>query len=143
MNNALDRRLEKVETIAAVAASDIPLWEPQPGPQTEAFNSEADIVLYGGAAGSGKTDLAVGKALMQHQKIAIFRRNSTEMLSIIDRVAEVVGNRDGLNQVNGIWRMGKKVIEFCSTPNLGDERKYQGRAKDLSLIHISAPTRPY
>jgi len=138
VNNALDRRLEKVETIAAVAASDIPLWEPQPGPQTEAFHSKADIVLYGGAAGSGKTDLAVGKALMQHQKIAIFRRNSTEMLSIIDRVAEVVGNRDGLNQVNGIWRMGKKVIEFCSTPNLGDERKYQGRAKDLLVIDEAA-----
>ena len=138
MNNNLDRRLEKAESIAAVAASDKPLWEPQPGPQTQAFESDADIVLYGGAAGSGKTDLAVGKALMKHQRIAIFRRNSTEMLSIIDRVAEVVGHRDGLNQVNGLWRMGSKVIEFCSTPNLGDERKYQGRAKDLLVIDEAA-----
>jgi hypothetical protein len=138
MNIALDKRLGKMETIVASNNSDIPLWTPQEGPQTEAFECEADIVLYGGSAGSGKTDLAVGKALMKHQRIAIFRRNSTEMLSIIDRVAEIVGHRDGLNQVNGIWRMGNKVIEFCSTPNLGDERKYQGRAKDLLVIDESA-----
>jgi len=32
-------------------------WEPLPGPQEMAFNSEADILGYGGAAGRGTTDL--------------------------------------------------------------------------------------
>ena len=34
------------------------LWSPLPGPQTMAYESEADIIGYGGAAGGGKTDLA-------------------------------------------------------------------------------------
>jgi len=29
-------------------------WMPNPGPQTEAYLSEADILLYGGQAGGGK-----------------------------------------------------------------------------------------
>jgi len=28
-------------------------WRPLPGPQSEAFSSPADIMLYGGAAGGG------------------------------------------------------------------------------------------
>ena len=28
-------------------------WRPFPGPQTEAYRSPADILLYGGAAGGG------------------------------------------------------------------------------------------
>ena len=35
----------------------LPLWRPQPGPQTLAYESPADILFYGGAAGGGKTDL--------------------------------------------------------------------------------------
>ena len=32
-------------------------WMPSPGPQTEAYYSEADVLLYGGEAGGGKSDL--------------------------------------------------------------------------------------
>ena len=32
-------------------------WIPNPGPQTEAYLSEADIIHYGGQAGGGKTQL--------------------------------------------------------------------------------------
>lgn len=103
-----------------------------------AYESMADVVGFGGAAGGGKSDLAIGKALTKHKRIAIFRRFSTEMLSIIDRVAEVYGTRDGLNGVNGIWRMGERVIEFGSVPNPDDVRKYQGRAKDLLVIDEAA-----
>jgi hypothetical protein len=132
------RRLEKLETFAATAASTAPVWSPLPGPQAMAFESVADVVGFGGAAGGGKTDLAVGKALVKHKRIAIFRRYSTEMLSIIDRVAEVLGTRDGLNQVQGIWRMGERVMEFGSVPNPDDVVKYQGRAKDLLVLDEAA-----
>lgn len=118
MNNTLDRRLEKVETIASSSLSTTPLWTPQPGPQTQAFGSDADVILYGGAAGSGKSDLALGLALMKHKRIAIFRRNSTEMSSLIDRLAEILGHRDGLNQVNGIWRLGSQIFNFAPPQTL-------------------------
>src|SRR4051812_31746444 len=30
------------------------IWKPFPGPQTEALQSKADVLLFGGAAGGGK-----------------------------------------------------------------------------------------
>jgi hypothetical protein len=35
-------------------------WVPNPGPQTDAYLSEADILLYGGQAGGGKSHLELG-----------------------------------------------------------------------------------
>ncbi len=52
---------------------DNPVWIPQPGPQTLAYVSEADLLLYGGAAGGGKTDLIVGLGLTRHKRVGIFR----------------------------------------------------------------------
>ena len=51
-------------------------WKPDPGnrPQREAYRSKADLLLYGGAAGGGKTDLLLGLALMEHACSVIFRR---------------------------------------------------------------------
>mgnify|MGYP000594341667 CR=1 FL=1 len=116
-------------------------WAPLAGPQHLAFESEADVVGFGGAAGGGKTDLACGTALNQHQVIQIFRREGTELNAIIDRLAEIVGHRDGLGGKPPVWRKpgGKaRLIEFCSAPNLGDEKKFQGRAKDLLVIDEAA-----
>ena len=60
---------------------------------------------------------------------------------IIDRMVEVLGHDEGLARSKpATWRnpagagVMAQVIEFCSAPNLGDERKYQGRAKDLLVI---------
>ena len=112
-----------------------PVWVPLPGPQTQAFESDADVIGYGGAAGGGKTDLAVGLALTSHTISAIFRREATQLTSVIERLAELVGSRDGYNGSERIWRLGGgRRIEFGSVPNAGDESKYQGRAKDLLVL---------
>lgn len=137
MNGTIGKRIERAER-NATSATDKPIWSPLPGPQTMAYECTADVVGYGGAAGGGKTDLAIGKALTQHQRVAIFRRHSTETLSIIDRLADVLGHRDGLNTVAGIWRLGSRVIEFGSVPNPDDVVKYQGRAKDLLVLDEAA-----
>src|SRR5882672_1240245 len=116
-------------------------WQPLPGPQRAAYESTADIVGYGGAAGGGKTDLAIGKALTQHRKVAMFRREGTELGGIVDRLTEVLGSRDGYtNGREHVWRVpgGKVQIEFGSVPHPGDERKHQGRAKDLLVIDEAA-----
>lgn len=107
------------------------LWTPLKGPQTMAYNSQADIVGYGGAAGGGKTDLLVGKALTQHKKTMILRREATQLPAIIDRFTTILGGRDGYNGTDKIWRLDDKQIEFGSVPHLGDELKYQGRPHDL------------
>lgn len=99
-----------------------------------AYESQADIVGYGGAAGGGKTDLACGKALTQHRKSMILRRIGTELTGVVDRLEELIGSRDGYNGQSNIWRRPGLQIEFGAVPNSGDERKYQGRPHDLLVF---------
>ena len=40
--------------LQSIVEQETPIWVPQPGPQEQAFNSTADILLFGGAAGGGK-----------------------------------------------------------------------------------------
>jgi len=134
-----DERRE-FDTLMAVELDERP-WVPLPGPQTMAYESEADVIGFGGAAGGGKTDLACGITLTKHQVVQIFRREGTELNAIIDRMAEIVNHRDGLGGKPPVWRApgGKaRLVEFCSAPNLGDEKKFQGRAKDLLVIDEAA-----
>lgn len=129
--------------IDRLLAMDKSLWTPLPGPQTDAYQSEADIIGYGGAAGGGKTDLACGKALTDHRKVMVLRRVGSELTAIMDRIEELVGGRDGYNGKDSIWKVrrgdGTPVqIELGSVPNLGDERKYQGRPHDLLVFDEAA-----
>ena len=64
------------EELAMLVAADVDAapWRPLPGPQTLAYESTADVIGFGGAAGGGKTDLAVGMALTQHHRAQMFRR---------------------------------------------------------------------
>lgn len=119
---------QEVDQLLTVDAS---IWSPLPGPQTMAYESQADIIGYGGAAGGGKSDLLCGLALTQHRVSAIFRREATQLTGIIDRLREIIGSNDGFNGQQKIWRMDGRQIEFGSTPHAGDESKYQGRPKDF------------
>lgn len=122
---------EELAAVDAMLAADKAIWRPQPGPQTMAYESEADILGYGGSAGGGKTDLLCGAALTQHKKVMIFRREGPQLTGIIDRLEELIGNKDGFNGQKNIWRLPGRQIEFGSVPHLGDETAYQGRPHDL------------
>jgi hypothetical protein len=124
-------------------SSDPCRWRSLPGPQTDAYLSNADIIGYGGAAGGGKTDLACGKAVEDHRKVMILRRVGTELSAIEDRLEELFGTKDGYNATKGIWRQkrsdGRSLqIELGSVPNAGDEKKYQGRPHDLIVFDEAA-----
>ena len=129
---------EKAE-LDNLLVSDPVVWRPLPGPQSQAYNSEATIVGYGGAAGGGKSDLAVGLSLTRHQKVGIFRQNGTELTGIVDRIGEILKTRDGWNGQERIWRTkradGKFLqVELGSFPAPDDEKKYQGRPHDLLVF---------
>ena len=48
---------------AMQATAGLP-WVPSTGPQTEAYLSTADVLLYGGAGGGGKSDALLGLAFL-------------------------------------------------------------------------------
>lgn len=125
---------EETARLDSLLSSGLALWEPLPGPQSLAFNSTADEIGYGGSAGGGKTSLALGMALAKHKVSAIFRKNGTEHTAIMDSLTSLLGGRDAYNGKENTWRVDGRQIELCSTPNNGDETKYQGRPHDLLVF---------
>jgi hypothetical protein len=129
---------EERKELMALVMADIrdKLWSPLPGPQQMAYDSIADVIGFGGSAGGGKTDLAIGKAIMQHRVAFVVRKNGTEHTGMVDRLTELLGTRDGFSSKDGIWRgAGPRgvQIEFGSLPNPKDEEKYRGRPHDLII----------
>ena len=111
-----------------------PIWTPLPGPQSLAYWSEADVIGFGGAAGGGKTDLAVGKALTRFRHTMILRPVGTELTAIQERIEKIIGNDDAYNGKDNIWYLDDRQIELGAIPNAGDEKKYQGRPHDLLVF---------
>lgn len=123
------------ELDAILLAGDAPAWVPQDGPQRAAYESLADIVFYGGAAGGGKTDLLLGVALTTQRHSIVFRREAVQLTGIVERMASILGTRDGFNSQTGVWRLpGKRVMELGSVKEPGDWVKYQGRSHDAKLF---------
>ena len=125
---------EEIDELDEVLLSGGEKWVPLPGPQSAALECEADILFYGGSAGGGKTDLIIGTAVEHHERSIIYRRESTQLQGIFDRMAQIVGGRDGFNSKDKIWRLPDCQVEFGSVKNAGDEEKYQGRAHDLKCF---------
>jgi len=113
----------------------MPRWTPQSGPQQMAYESQADILFYGGAAGGGKTDLLLGLALTSQRHSIIFRREAVQLIGIEERMTAITGTRQGYNSQTGVWRLpGGRVMELGSVKEPGDWMKFQGRAHDAKLF---------
>ena len=65
-------------------------WSPKSQPQRDAFFTEADLTLYGGAAGGGKTSLSIGLALVAHRDTLFIRRESKQLGGVLDHIAELI-----------------------------------------------------
>lgn len=114
------------------------IWRPQPGPQAAAYESDADVIGYGGAAGGGKTDLLLGFAGTKHQRSIIFRRVFPSLRGIIDRSRSIYNARqdnrskDSYNEQLHIWRLADgRTIEFGACQYDQDKRKHQGQPRDF------------
>ena len=125
------RRIQPPElrfVMQRVAAEMKRAFLPVPGPQTDALLSQADELLYGGAAGGGKTDLIVGAA-EGHKLSLIARREINELDGIINRVQAIYGRDDWREQAKEHVGGGRS-IKLGGMRDPDDWRHFAGRARD-------------
>jgi hypothetical protein len=123
----------KIENLAFEGTARL-VWVPNPGPQSDAYYSEADELLYGGEAGGGKSDLGIGLALNAHQRSLILREFKDDARGLGDRLVEIVGSRAGWNEQTARWRSGARIIDFDGLPNEKDKQRHKGKPHDLIVF---------
>lgn len=89
------------------------------------------------------TDLAVGLALTEHQRVMIVRDEAKQLKGVTDRIIEIIGHRKGFNSVGGAWTnpVPNCLIDLLGIPNIGDETKMQGVPHDLIVFDETANLR--
>ena len=109
-------------------------WHPDPGnaPQVHAYTSPADLVLYGGAAGGGKSDLLLGLALTAHERSVIFRRAYADLSGLTQRLLKILPDRRGyVASPHPRLERDGRLIEFGALEKPGSEQDWQGRPHDF------------
>lgn len=111
-------------------------WIPSPGPQSDAYFSKADVLLYGGSGGGGKTDLGLGLALTQHHRSLIMRRQYTDLAAITERAKEIHGTSKGFSgsPPPKLRTDDGRLVDFGAAKDVGDEQHWQGQAHDLLVL---------
>lgn len=134
--NSLSDKDQKAVVEDAVAATKHMRWIPNPGPQTEAYLSDADCLLYGGEPGGGKSQLLLGLAFNCHERSLIMRREYGDLERIIDDALKINGGRNGFNgsPPPRLRISDKKVINFRAAQRVGDEQGTMGQGRDLLAV---------
>lgn len=111
---------------------------PQPGPQTAGYLSEADVLLFGGSPGGGKTALQIGLALNEHHRSLIVRKNFVDLTGVLHTLDNILGQENSAVGGNRpVYRKpGGGIIEFVG---IGDDiDSKQGNPHDLICVDESA-----
>jgi hypothetical protein len=104
---------------------------PLPGPQTEAYLSKADVLLYAGEAGSGKSGLLIGLS-QEHSRGIIFRRESSQTDGLEEFGRQVIGDSARYNGTDKEWTWADgKALKLAGMQLPSDWIKHAGRERDL------------
>lgn len=116
-----------------LAATKHMKWIPNPGPQTEAYYCPADVLLYGGQGGGGKSALLLGLALTAHQRSLIMRRQYGDLNALTEEAIKFNGTREGFNASPPprLRTTDGRLIEFGAAALPGAEQAWMGQAHDL------------
>jgi Terminase large subunit, T4likevirus-type, N-terminal len=111
-------------------------WIPSSGPQMEAYHSPADILLYGGQGGGGKSDLGLGLAFTAQKRSLILRRQYSNLSALTERAVDINGSRQGYNgSPPPLLRTDDgRYIQFGANQHAGDEQNWQGHAFDYKYL---------
>jgi hypothetical protein len=131
--------------LEASPAATAPLWQPnpdhadgRPNPQRLAYESEADVLGYGGAAGGGKSSLLLGLAATAHKRSAIFRRVFPNLRGVIEESRALFNRegsdrqRDSYNEMLHRWALADgRMVEFEACQLEKHKEKQRGRPRDF------------
>lgn len=129
------KQLEKVASNISQLKQTMP-FVPSPGPQYDAWQSKADILLFGGSGGGGKTALGVGLSLIGHKRSLLMRRQGTELQGLTDEAIRFNGTKVGFNgsYPQKLRTRDGRLVEFGSAQYPGDELKWRGIPHDFLYI---------
>lgn len=126
------KQLQQVaERVARAKAESGRRMTPNPGPQTEAYLSNADVLLYGGQAGGGKTLLELGWGINEADSGIIFRRERTQTDGLEKEGKKIIGEVARFNgqDLEWTWPSGK-TLKLAGMLGADDWKKHAGRERD-------------
>ena len=108
-------------------------WVPTIGPQSDAYHSKADVLLYGGEPGGGKSALIEGLAYTRHERSLIMRRKYGDLDRLIEDTLKIHGSRTGFNgsPPPKLRIDERRAIDFGAAQHIGDEQAFMGRGHDF------------
>lgn len=116
----------------AVAATRHMRFVPLPGPQTLAYLSDADVLLYGGQAGGGKSFLLMGLGSQEHRRSIIFRREVGQTDGLEEAGKQIIGNAANFNGSDLEWSFPDgRSVKLAGMKEPGDWNKHAGRERDF------------
>jgi hypothetical protein len=116
----------------AMAATSSMRFIPLEGPQTDAYLSAADVLLYGGQAGGGKSFLVMGLASQEHTRSIIFRRESAQTDGLEEAGRQIIGDSARFNGTDKEWSWPSgRSVKLAGMQLVNDWNKHAGRERDL------------
>jgi hypothetical protein len=106
-------------------------WVPNPGPQTQAYLSAADVLLYGGQAGGGKSHLMLGWGINEAEAGIIFRRELTQTDGLEADGKAILGAR-GWNGQDHEWTLpDTRSLKLAGMREADSWMGHAGRERDF------------
>jgi hypothetical protein len=122
------------------------LFVPNPGPQTDAYLSKADVLLFGGEPAGGKSALGIGVALNSHWRSLLIRKGFSDLDGLLDTTAKLVGGERDLTRGSRpkYYKTDGGIIHFAGLPADGSIGTHQGVDHDYIYIDEAAqlPEKP-
>lgn len=135
---ALPQEAQQRTIADCVSATRHMAFVPLPGPQSMAYLSKADVLLFGGSVGGGKTALGVGLALNEHRRSLIVRKAFVDLDGVLHTLDNILGRPKsaiGGNRPRYESKDGKILHFMGMSEGLGGK---QGNPHDLIYIDEAA-----